>query len=133
MINQQTTYESIEQDSKLGTPPPNCRSVELHVSPTTIVDLILKNNSAIFKVRTLLDSGSGTSWCHVDLLQYVKYNDLGSTTMQVQVFEGFRKKRYKYVKFYTVHGEIGTLKCFVTDQYSWFNEIKGLSEYAASQ
>ena len=54
--------------------------------------------------------------------------------MQVQVFEGLRKKRYKYFElFYTVHEKIGTLRCFVTDQYAWFNEIKGLTQYAASQ
>ena len=134
MINQQTSYDTIEQDSKIGTLPPNCRSVELQISPTTIVDLILKNDKSSYRTRTLLDSGSGTSWCHVDLLQYVKYNDLGSITMQVQVFEGNRKKRYKYVEiFYTVQGKIGTLRCFVTDQFSWFNEIKGLTEYATKQ
>ena len=134
MINQQTSYDTIEQDSKIGTLPPNCRSVELHVSPTTLVDLVLKDNVGHFKVRTLLDSGSGTSWCHIDLLRHVKYNDLGSLSMQVQVSEGCRKKRYQYVElFYTVDGKVGTIKCFVTDQYSWFNEIKGLAEYATKQ
>ena len=99
MINQQTAYDTIEQDTKLGTLPPNCRFLELQVSPTTIVYLIDKSDKAPYKTRTLLDSGSGASWCHVDLLQYVKYNDLGSITMQVQVFEGLKKKRYEYVYF----------------------------------
>ena len=134
MMNQQSSYDTIEQESKIGKLPPNCRSVELQVSPTTIVDLIVKNDSAPYKTRTLLDTGTGTNWCHVDLLQYVKYNNLGSITMQVQAFEGCRKRRYKYVEiFYTVHGKIGTLRCFVTDQYAWFNEVKGLTQYAASQ
>ena len=134
MVNQQSSFDSVVQDSRLGKTPPNCRSVELHVSPTMLVDLVLKDNVGSFKVRTLLDSGSGTSWCHIDLLRHVKYNDLGSLTMQVQVFEGCRKKRYQYVElFYTVDGKVGTIKCFVTDQYSWFNEIKGLAEYAANQ
>ena len=54
--------------------------------------------------------------------------------MQVQVFEGSRKKKYRYVEvFYAVHGRKGTLRCFVTDQYAWFNEVKGLTEYASSQ
>ena len=133
MTNQQSSYAAIEQDSKLGTLPPNCRSVELQVSPTTIVDLVTKKGTP-YKTRTLLDTGSGTSWCHEDLLQYVKYNDLGATTMQVQSFEGCRKRRYKYVEiFYTVQGKMGTLRCFVTDQYAWFNEVKGLSQYAANQ
>ena len=31
--------------------------------------------------------------------------------------------------FYTIDGREGSLKCFVTDQYAWFNEVKGLTEY----
>ena len=134
MVNQQTSCGTLEQPSQLGTLPPKCRSVELQVSPITIVDLMMKNESAAFKTRTLLDSGAGTSWCHSDLLKYVKFNDLGSTFMTVQVFEGKKKKRYRYVEiFYYAEGKVGTLRCFVTDQYAWFNDIRGLSEYAAQQ
>ena len=68
------------------------------------------------------------------MLKYVQHNELGSKTMEVQVFEGFRKKSYKYVElFYLVNGQEGTLKCFVTDQESWFNEVEGLTQYAASK
>ena len=134
MVNKQTMCEAIEPPPQIGMVPPKCRAVELHVSPTTIVDLILKNESASFRTRTLLDSGSGISWCHTDILKHVKYNELGSATMEVQVFEGFHKKRYKFVEiFYFAEGKVGTFKCFVTDQYSWFNNIKGLSLYATKQ
>ena len=134
MVNKQTMCEAIEPPPQIGMVPPKCRAVELHVSPTTIVDLILKNESASFRTRTLLDSGSGISWCHTDILKHVKYNELGSATMEVQVFEGSHKKRYKFVEiFYFAEGKVGTFKCFVTDQYSWFNNIKGLSLYATKQ
>ena len=49
MVNQQSTFDSIVQDSRLGKTPPNCRSVELHVSPTTLADLVLKDNVGHFK------------------------------------------------------------------------------------
>ena len=100
-----------------------------------LVDLVLSSNqTGTYRVRTLLDSGTGNSWCHVDLLKHVQYNELGSVPMQVQVFEGSRKKKYRYDElFYAVHGRKGTLRCFVTDQYTWFNEVKGLTEYASSQ
>ena len=134
MVNQQTSCETIEQPPQLGTLPPKCRSVEYHVSPTTIVDLMLKNESETFRTRTLLDSGSGSSWCHADLLKNIKYNDLGSIIMQVQVFEGVKKRKYRYVElFYIAEGKVGTLRCFVTDEYSWFNNIKGLTVYASEQ
>ena len=136
MTSVHTAFGSIEQDQyTLGTIPPKCRSVELQVSPVMSVDLVRPSGqNGSYKVRTLLDSGTGTNWCHIDLLKYVQYNDLGSIIMQVQVFEGVRKKRYRYVElFYSVHGLIGTLRCFVTDQCAWFNEVSGLTKYAASQ
>ena len=136
MMSVQTACGKIEQDQYvLSTVPPNCRSVELQVSPIMQVDLVCpEGQNGPYKVRTLLDSGTGTNWCHKDLLKYVIYNDLGSVVMQVQVFEGVRKKRYRYVElFYTINGLQGTLRCFVTDQYAWFNEVDGLTKYAASQ
>ena len=121
MTTGHTALGSIEQDQYiLGTIPPKCRSVELQVSPITQVDLVRpEGQNGSYKVRTLLDSGTGTNWCHSDLLKHVQYNDLGSVVMQVQVFEGFRKKRYQYVNlFYTINGLMGTLRCFVTSQYA---------------
>ena len=136
MVSVHTVCGSIERDQyTLDTTPPKCRSVELHVSQITQVDLVRpEGQNGSYKVRTLLDSGTGTNWCHSDLLKHVQYNDLGSVVMQVQVFEGFRKKRYQYVElFYTINGLMGTLRCFVTTQYAWFNEVNGLTKFAASQ
>ena len=51
--------------------------------------------------------------------------------MTVEVFEATKKKRYKYVEiFYTINDRVGTFKCFVTDQYAWFNDVAGLTSYA---
>ena len=115
--------------------PPDGIAVELQVSPILVVDLIRKGKSNnIFKTRTLLDTGSGNNWCHKDLLNHVEYNDLGSIAMNIQVFEGSRKRRYQYVEiFYSVNNQTGSLRCFVTDQYAWFNEVDGLTTYAAQQ
>ena len=115
--------------------PPDGIAVELQVSPILVVDLIRKGKgNDFFKTRTLLDTGSGNNWCHKDLLNHVKYNDLGSIAMNIQVFEGSRKRRYQYVEiFYSVNNQTGSLRCFVTDQYAWFNEVDGLTTYAAQQ
>ena len=44
------------------------------------------------------------------------------------------RKKYKYVQiFYTIDGREGSLKCFVTDQYAWFNEVKGLTKYVTEK
>ena len=134
MTNVQTSPELIDQN-KLKTVPPNGRAIELQVNPTLIVELIGKGQSnKTFKTRTLLDTGSGNNWCHKDLLNYVEYNNLGSILMSIQVFEGDRRRRYQYVEiFYTVNNQRGSLRCFVTDQYAWFNDVEGLTTHAAQQ
>ena len=54
--------------------------------------------------------------------------------MTVQVFEGVIKKKYRYVElYYKVDDKKDSLKCFVTDQYAWFNEVAGLTTFAAKQ
>ena len=134
IMNVQSCSALMEQD-KLTPVPPISRTAELQISPILIVDLVRKGESgSSFKTRTLLDTGSSTSWCHEDLLSHVEYKDLGSTIMTVQVFEGTIKKKYRYVElYYTVNDKKGSLKCFVTDQYAWFNEVAGLTTYAAQQ
>ena len=62
-------------------------NLEIQINPVTTVDLITKEGKSIpFKARALLDSASGINWCHKDLLEFVKYNDLGATTMRVHIF-----------------------------------------------
>merc|ERR1711913_146443 len=129
------SYTPLMEHNKLSPVPPICRSAELQINPILIVDLVRKgesNNS--FKTRTLLDTGSGTSWCHEDLLNHVEYKNIGSTIMTVHIFEGTIKKKYRYVElYYTVNDKIGPLKCFVIDQYGWFNDVAGLTSYAEKQ
>ena len=63
------------------------RNLEIQINPVITVDLITKEGKSLpFKARALLDSASGINWCHKDLLEFVKYDDLGATTMKVQIF-----------------------------------------------
>ena len=63
------------------------RHLEIQINPITTVDLIAKGGKSIpFKARALLDSASGINWCHKDLLEFVRYDDLGPTTMKVHIF-----------------------------------------------
>ena len=63
------------------------RNLEIQINPVTTVDLITKERKSLpFKARALLDSASGINWCHKDFIEFVKYDDLGATTMKVQIF-----------------------------------------------
>merc|ERR1712002_684643 len=132
--NMQTSCQTVDSGERHDLVSEH-RDIEIQINPITTVDLIAKGGNSIpFKARALLDSASGINWCHKDLLEFVRYDDLGATTMKVQIFEGSVKKKYRYVQiFYTFDGKEGSLKFFVTEQYAWFNEIKGLTEYVGSK
>ena len=63
----------------------------MSLSPTIFVPL-LTNNNKTFKVRTLMDPGSGTNWIVVSLLKHVKHAVKGSEMLEVVTFSGTIKK-----------------------------------------
>ena len=55
-----------EQPTTLGPLPPVCRLIEIQISPIMHVNLVRKSKrDDTYKVRTLLDTGSGSNWCHI--------------------------------------------------------------------
>ena len=55
------------------------KEAEKSISPTLIIPL-LANNGKYFKVKTLLDSGSGTNWIVRKVLNQVKHTVKGKKT-----------------------------------------------------
>ncbi len=52
------------------------KEAEMSISPTLIIPL-LANNGRYFKVKTLLDSGSGTNWIVRNVLNQIKHTVKG--------------------------------------------------------
>ena len=71
--------------------------MDFSFSPTLIVPLIT-DESNVYKVRTLLDSGSGTNWICEKLLPFLKYVKLGEQKLNVLTFNGVRKGRFQLVE-----------------------------------
>ena len=71
----------------------------LSISPTLIIPLNT-NGDRPFKVRTLLDSGSGTNWIVKNILQHVQHTVKGTELMEVHTFHGAVRKRYPLVEIY---------------------------------
>ena len=69
----------------------------MSISPTLIVPLISNGNKQ-FKVRTLLDSGSGTNWIVKNILQHVQHTIKGSELMEVHTFHGAVRKKYPFCR-----------------------------------
>ena len=90
----------------------------MSISPTLIVPLITNDNRS-FKVRTLLDSGSGTNWIVKNLLQYVQHTVKGSELMEVHTFHGAVRKKYPLVEVYyqDPYNTTHSIMCYVHDSY----------------
>ena len=63
----------------------NASQAEVSLSPTIIFPLINERGQS-FRVRTLLDPGSGTNWIVKDLLSKVSYTKVGSEVLEVVTF-----------------------------------------------
>ena len=88
------------------------------ISPTVIIPL-LTNAQYPYKVRTLLDSGSGTNWIVKNILQHVQHTVKGSELMEVHTFHGAVRKKYPLVEVYyrDPDNKVQTIMCYVHDSY----------------
>ena len=90
----------------------------MSISPTVIIPLYTGTNNP-FKVRTLLDSGSGTNWVVKSVLKYVSHTKIRTEFMEVHTFHGSVKKKYDLVEIYYIDNQNNTqpIVCYVHDSY----------------
>ena len=90
----------------------------MSISPTIIIPLHTESGIP-FKVRTLLDSGSGTNWIVKSLLKYVRHTKIRTELMEVHTFHGTVKKKYQLVEIYYTDNQNNTqpITCYVHDSY----------------
>ena len=90
----------------------------MSMSPTLIIPLQTAQQNK-FKVRTLLDSGSGTNWIVKNILQHVHHTKKGSEILEVHSFHGAVKKKYQLVDVYYIdqHNNSQAITCYVHDSY----------------
>ena len=65
---------------------------EVSLSPTIIFPLI-NNDRGYYKVRTLLDSRSGTNWIVASILKNIAFTVKGSEMLEVATFSGVMRKK----------------------------------------
>ena len=72
-----------------------------------------------YKVRTLLDSGSGTNWIVKNVLPHIHHTVKGSEMMEVHSFHGAVRKRYPLVEVYykDPQNNVQAIMCYVHDSY----------------
>ena len=108
------------------------KDAENSISPTLIIP-ILANNGRYFRVRTLLDSGSGTNWISRQVLNQVKHTVKARNTLEVSTFSGEIKKKFTLVEIYIhdAHGKIKNIMCYVQDRYTAHTTAEGIVPYIA--
>ena len=105
----------------------SARQAEVSLSPTIIFPL-LDDNEKFFKIRTLLDPGSGTNWIVRDILNKVSYSKVGSEVLEVVTFSDTVKRKFNLVEVYyrNEHQEKLALRCYVIDEYTRHIAVKGM-------
>ena len=112
----------------------NSSDAEMSLSPSIIIPL-RTNDDEPFKVRTLLDPGSGTNWIVISLLKFLKHTVIGSETLEVVTFSGSIKKRFPLVEIFykDVNFNTHNLLCYAHESYTRHITVKGMVDYICSR
>ncbi len=103
------------------------KEAEMSISPTLIVPL-LTDDGRYFRVKTLLDSGSGTNWITRKVLEQVKHKIKGHNILQVYTFGNVLQQRFTLVEIY-VHNDQGKtipIVCYMQEQYTAHVAVQGM-------
>ena len=109
---------------------------EVSLSPTIIIPLLTgEKTKKTFRVRTLLDSGSGTNWIVLSLLKYVEHTVKGSERLEVITFSGKVYKKFLLVEvlYPTPNGKAANIMCYAHDTFTKHVAVKGITDHIIKQ
>ena len=105
--------------------------VDISFSPSIVVPLIDKEGDK-YRVRTLIDSGSGANWITQHILAHVKHTVLGYCHLRIETFNGVRPGRFQIVEVYyedESKEEQQSITCFVHDKFTKHVTVQGLVNF----
>ena len=103
------------------------KKADLSLSPSIIIPL-LTNENYKYRVRTLMDPGSGTNWIVKDILKYVEFTMIGSEVLEVITFNNTVKQKFNLVEVYfnDLEGLKQALRCYVIEDFARHIAVKGM-------
>ena len=103
------------------------KKADLSLSPSIIIPL-LTNENCKYRVRTLMDPGSGTNWIVKDILKYVEFTMIGSEVLEVITFNNTVKQKFNLVEVYfnDLEGLKQALRCYVIEDFARHIAVKGM-------
>merc|ERR1711895_223896 len=89
-----------------------------------------KNSDGIYRVRTLIDSGSGSNRIATDILPNINYTLIGHKHLRVRTFGKEVVGKYKIVQIYFEDNKVKyAVRCYVIEDFLKHILVKGLKEY----
>ena len=70
--------------------------VEVSVTPSVVVPIVGYGNS-VYKVRTMLDSGSESNWVSKAILPFIKFSKITTIRLNVKHFNGSTTQKFDLV------------------------------------
>ena len=107
-------------------------NAEVSLSPTIIIPLLTGDSgNKYYRVRTLLDSGSGTNWIVVSLLKFIEHTVKGSEMLEVLTFSGKIRKKFPLVEilYPLPGGKAANLICYAHDTFTKHVAVKGMTDF----
>ena len=101
----------------------------MSLSPTIVFPLNCVNN--VYRVRTLLDPGSGTNWIAKGVLPFVEYTSVGSELLEVVTFNDEVQQKFQLVEVYykDLCGDKQALRCFVVSNFTRNVVVSNILDY----
>ena len=89
------------------------------MSPTLVVPLLTSSNN-FYRVRTLLDPGSGTNWITKEVLPFIEHTVVGSEWLEVITFNNSVKQKFFLVEIYfnDLCSKKQALRCFIINSFT---------------
>ena len=99
-------------------------------SPSLVLPLRNRKGDGGYRVRTLIDSGSGSCWITKAILSKINYTVIGHKQLRVRTFGKEVVGRYKIVQIYfeSAHTKYA-VRCYVIENFLKHILVKGLKDY----
>ena len=80
--------------------------VEISLTPSVVIPIVGRDNN-VYKVRTMLDSGSESNWVSKAILSFIKFSKITTIRLNVKHFNGSTPQKFDLVQIYIAKQQQG--------------------------
>ena len=77
--------------------------VEISLTPSVVIPIVGRDNN-VYKVRTMLDSGSESNWVSKDILPFIKFSKINKIRLNIKHFNGSTPQKFDIIQLYIASG-----------------------------